>query len=155
MNRGLKIAAVSVGLLAGGALFGAIAAVIALFVGVAVTGHLGEVLRGEWLPMLVIAGGVGAFFGGILLPVTGFTLLRRVPLGLTAVGTVLGTIVGGAAGWALSALLHWDQLNPPIAGAVLGFFASALLLRRIVAGRQRAGVMREPVAVRARSAPQG
>src|SRR4051812_9754400 len=52
--------------------------------------------------MLMFAAMVGALFGGVLLPLTAWLFLRRVPLGLAVLGTAVGTIVGGVAGWAVT-----------------------------------------------------
>ena len=92
MSRTLRIVAVTAGLLAAGAVAGALAADAALLLASAVEGS-GLALN-DWEPLLFVAS-VGALFGGVLLPVTAWLFLRRVPLGLALLGTVVGTIAGG------------------------------------------------------------
>lgn len=124
MSRPLRIAAVTAGLLAAGALAGAVAANVALLVAARLT-HAPLPL-GARQPMLFVAM-VGALFGGVLLPLTAWLFLRRVPIGLALLGTLLGTIAGGVAGWVL--LLGGDPINGGVGGAVAGFALAALLLR--------------------------
>ena len=98
-----------------GAALGAILWIVAL-------GPLQALLLPEGLWLAV---SFGAIIGGILTPVTGWLLLRDVPLGLAVGGTALGTVAGAVAGlmlggWGGSAMF-----------AVAGFFAAALLLRSV------------------------
>jgi hypothetical protein len=124
MNRTTRIVAVTVGLLAAGALAGALAADAALLLASAVDGS-GLALT-NWEPLLVVAG-IGALFGGVLLPITAWLFLRRVPLGLALLGTVVGTIVGGALGWIVR--LGSNEIQGGIMGAFAGFAVAALFLR--------------------------
>jgi hypothetical protein len=86
-------------------------------------------------PYLVAA--VGGLLGGILLPLTCWLLLRRVPLVKTLSGTVVGTILGGLAGWGIMMLTRFDL--SPLAGAVVGYFVAAFALRAAAARVSRGG----------------
>jgi hypothetical protein len=115
--------AVTVGLLVGGALLGGLAALAALVLGGLLSGMTGF-LRTD---VLLVAGGAGAFIGGVLLPLTSWALLRRVPLGRTLAGTVMGTVGGALLGWAIVPL--GANLLAPVGGAIAGFFAAAFVMR--------------------------
>jgi hypothetical protein len=135
MNGTLRICLVVFGLLLSGAVLGGVAAATALLVGALLT----HAQVWDW-GVFMLAALVGALFGGVLLPLTGFVLLRRVPLGLTLSGTLLGAVLGGAAGWAAGAYL--DSSAGPTLGwsigcAVGGFALSVVVLRRIAARRER------------------
>lgn len=138
MNRTGRILAVTAGLIAGGALFGALAAVVALMIGVAATDHLRDVMNAE---LLELVAGVGAVFGGVLFPTAGFVVLRRVPLGLALLGTLVGAVAGGVTGWMLRGQ-DIMQVYHAIIGALIGFLAATIALR-LTAGRVR----REPIRV--------
>lgn len=71
-----------------------------------------------------VAGAVGGVLGGVLVPVSAWTLLRRVPLGLVFAGASAGTAAGGTLGLLLSGL---DPLVA-VAGAVGGYLLSAAIL---------------------------
>jgi len=124
MNRPLRIAAVTAGLLVAGALVGAVAAAIALAVAVSLTGTPLPITHSGALEFAAM---VGAVYGGGLLPVTAWIFLRRVPIGLALLGLLLGTIAGGVLGW----IVHpdGDMANSGVWGAMLGFALAALLLR--------------------------
>jgi hypothetical protein len=89
------------------------------------------------LEPLIFVGALGALLGGVLLPITAWLFLRRVPIGLAVLGTLLGTVVGGALGWILFS--GADQIRGGLAGAFAGFALSALLLR-LLASAPRAAV---------------
>jgi hypothetical protein len=78
--------------------------------------------------VLAIVGIVGAFFGGILFPLAMWLVMRRVPLGLAVVGTVIGTALGGMAGWVL-ADAHGNPISTAIWSAVAGFAIACVALR--------------------------
>jgi hypothetical protein len=121
MSRALRIFAVTAGLLAAGAVAGALAAAAALAIALTVSGDpVGQ-------EMLSIVAMIGALFGGVLLPATAWIFLRRVPLGLALLGTLVGTIVGGSAGWIL--MSGHDPIRGGLGGAFAGFAGAALLLR--------------------------
>jgi len=123
-------------LMAAGALFGGVAAAIALTVA-------GGITEGGFPPwsVLAFAASVGAMLGAPLLPATSFLLLRRVPLGLAFLGTTVGTMLGGIAGWFLG---RADPVRGPLTGAVIGFFVAVIVLRLRFSSRR--GVA-EPVSV--------
>ncbi len=107
----LRVAVVAGGLIAGGAVAGAVAGALGASVWIAVTDGISAALSPQiWF----YAGLVGAPFGAVLLPLAGFTALRRVPLGRLLATTILATALGGALGIML-APSGW------IVGAVTGF----------------------------------
>ena len=106
-----RAVAVAGGLVLVGAVAGAAAGSLGAFLWIAATAGLGEALDPSiWF----MAGVIGAPFGAVLLPLAGFTALRRVPLGRLLLSTVTGTALGAAIG---------ATLNPAawLAGAVAGF----------------------------------
>jgi len=110
--------------MAGGALFGAVAAVLAFVAASLLTDDF--VMATEPVALL-FAALCGAIVGAPLLPATGFLLLRRVPLGLSIAGTMVGTVVGGVV-----AAIVFGTSNPviyPIVGAIIGFLIAAIVLR--------------------------
>ena len=141
MSRIGRILAVTAGLMAGGALFGAIAAVAALLIAVSFTGELGEVVRDADLLQLVAV--VGALFGGLLFPTAGFIVLRRVPLWLALLGNLVGTVAGGVIGWLLPGLAG-DQVIHAIIGALRGFLLATIALRLTVGRAARGEAVRVP-----------
>jgi hypothetical protein len=134
MSRTLRIAAVTGGLLVAGAIAGAIAADAAFVIAQVIEGGVLSLIG---LEPLIFVGALGALLGGVLLPITAWLFLRRVPIGLAVLGTLLGTVVGGALGWILFS--GADQIRGGLAGAFAGFALSALLLR-LLASAPRAAV---------------
>ncbi|MBV9107791.1 MAG: hypothetical protein JO306_00110 [Gemmatimonadetes bacterium] len=135
MNRIGRILAVTAGLIVGGALAGALAAVVALGIAVALTpslhgGGVGAALQNAAM--------VGAVFGGVLFPAAGFIVLRRVPLGLALLGTLLGAVIG----WFVPPVPIEHAIN----GALIGFVISTLLLRLTLGRASRVEGQRVPVA---------
>jgi hypothetical protein len=126
MSRTFRIFAVTVGLLVAGAIAGALAAVAAVMIAFAAGGE-GLGLTGTDAEMLSVVAILGALFGGVLLPVTAWIFLRRVPLGLALLGTVVGTILGGVLGWIAAPGL--DEIQGGLVGAFTGFACAALFLR--------------------------
>lgn len=124
MNRTLRIFAVTVGLLAAGAVAGALASVAALAIGMWLSGDSvgATTLDREILAVVAMLGGL---FGGVLLPATAWVFLRRVPLGLAVLGTLIGTTVGGIVGW----VIRPEQIQGGLVGAFVGYAGAALLLR--------------------------
>ena len=96
-----------------GAVLGALVSVMAL-------GPEGVVLIPPFIWMGVY---FGAIIGGILAPLTGWLLLRRVPLGLAVGGTAVGTLAGAVIGLLLGGG------NGSVMFAIAGFLGSAVLLR--------------------------
>lgn len=110
----VRVLAVATGLVAGGAVAGAAAGAIGVALWAAVTVGLREALDpGLWF----LAAMVGAPFGAVLLPLAGFTALRRVPLGRLLATTVAATALGGAIGAAINS-------NAWLVGAIAGFLAA-------------------------------
>jgi hypothetical protein len=70
----------------------------------------------------------------VLLPATAWIFLRRVPLGLALLGTLVGTVVGGALGWIVG--IGNDPIQGGLVGAFAGFAGAALLLRLRAARQQ-------------------
>jgi len=112
-----RVALVAAGLMGGGAVAGAAAGALGSILWVAATESLRVALDHRiWMA----AGLVGAPLGAILLPLTGFTALGRVPLGRLVGTTVVATALGGAIGAALSGA--W------LGGALAGFAAATAWL---------------------------
>jgi hypothetical protein len=126
MSRTFRIVAVTAGLLTAGAVLGALAAVAALMIGLAMSGD-GVGLSPTDVEALSFVAVIGAFFGGLLLPATAWIFLRRVPLGLALLGTLLGTILGGSLGWIVAT--EHVRVQAGLGGAFVGFASAALLLR--------------------------
>jgi hypothetical protein len=109
-----RIAVVTAGLIGTGAVAGAFAGALGATLWVAVTGGLREAFDPAiwWL-----AGMVGAPFGAVLLPLAGFTALRRVPLGQLVLTVTAATALGSALG---------ATLNPEswLVGAIAGFVSA-------------------------------
>jgi hypothetical protein len=106
-----RVALVALGLVPTGAVAGGLAGAIGVSLWVAVTQGIAQAFDVEvWL----FAGTVGAMLGAVLLPIAGFTLLRRAPLGRVLAETILGTALGGAIG----------AITTPASGA--GWFVGAL-----------------------------
>ncbi|HEX2078115.1 MAG TPA: hypothetical protein VHG08_10415, partial [Longimicrobium sp.] len=95
--RALRIAAVTAGLMAAGAVFGAVAGVTTLAAWALKDGGFRDLASDLGFVL-----GYGAFFGGVfgavLGPLAAWLLMRHVPLGLAVGGTTLGTVAGMAAG---------------------------------------------------------
>jgi hypothetical protein len=125
MTRVGRILAVTAGLSVAGGVLGAVASVIALLLAAALTEGLPLPLH---LDVLAFVALFGAVLGMIAAPAGGWLLLRRVPVGRAMLWSVIGTIVGGVVAWAVP--LGHDQIGRAVIGAVVGFLAAALVLRR-------------------------
>jgi hypothetical protein len=83
---------------------------------------------------------VGAAFGGavgaVAAPALSWGLLRHVALGRAIVHTAVGTLLGGALGWALARNPWLHGIGAVIAGGVAGFVLAGVRLR-LTAGRAR------------------
>jgi hypothetical protein len=112
-----RVALVALGLVPAGAVAGGLAGALGVTVWVSVAEGLPQAFDpAVW----TVAGSVGALLGAVLLPIAGFTLLRRAPLGQILAETILGTALGGAIGATLSPFgAGW------LAGALVGFALSA------------------------------
>jgi hypothetical protein len=121
MNRTGRIVAVTAGLSATGAVFGAACAVAAAALAMGVTGGLGFVFDRAVLGFTL---GVGAAVGAVVAPPIAWAMLRRVPLGKAVGWSAVGTILGGALG------LFLPSVVGPIVGAIAGCVTAGGLLRR-------------------------
>lgn len=124
MKHSVKIALVTAGLLAAGAVFGALAGMVGVAVAIALTDGLSYALDPLALGFAAMA---GAFLGGILFPAAAWLLMRRVPLGLAVAGTLLGTVAGGVLGWVVADAA--DPIGISVAAAMGGFAVSCVGLR--------------------------
>jgi hypothetical protein len=103
---------------------GAIGAVLGAIMSLMALGPMQAVLLpgSVWLGVYV-----GAIIGGVLAPLTGWLLLRQVPLGLALGGTALGTAAGAVVGLVLGGAYG------SVMFAIAGFFLTAVLLRAVAA----------------------
>ena len=94
-----RVTLVALGLVPAGAVAGFVAGALGVSIWVGVTEGVAHAFDpATWL----VAGSVGAGLGAVLLPLAGFTVLRRAPLGKVLLETILGTALGGAIGAVLS-----------------------------------------------------
>ena len=131
-----RVATITAGLLVAGGALGALAAAVGLVIAGAITEH--DVPPLELLAVAMLVGGA---LGAPLLPATSWLLLRRVPLGLSWLGTTVGTVAGGVAAWVAAAFMGGDSILWSVTGAVVGFFAAVMVLRArlpVQRGRVRA-----------------
>ena len=112
-----RVTLVALGLVPAGAVAGALAGALGVTIWVGVTEGLAHAFDlGAWF----VAGTVGGALGAVMLPLVGFTLLRRAPLGRVLLETILGAAIGGAIGAVTSPLgAGW------FTGALAGFALSA------------------------------
>jgi hypothetical protein len=126
MGRARRNLAITGGLAIFGAAAGAIAG--ALVAVLAISLSLGP-LEALDLELLGFGATLGAPLGAVLLPISGWLLMRRVPLGRAMLGTMLGAIAGGLMGW--FAPLHIDVLDRALFGAFVGFATAVIALRQL------------------------
>jgi hypothetical protein len=119
-----RILGVTAALLVAGFVFGALTAVAAAYLAFNISEKSGV---GPFSDGMIVAGVNGALLGSVLLPVTWWGLLRRVPVGLASVGIMLGTMAGGIVGWVFTFPI--DSVSAAIGGAVLGFSLAAVGMR--------------------------
>ena len=117
-----RVIGVTAGLAATGAVLGGGAGALALGIVLVSTPSTG---LGDLFDLLV-PGFIGAFLGFFAAPLAGWLLLRHVPLGRAFGGLVLGTVVGGLAGWFLPG--NDDLMTQPTVTAGAGFLIAALLM---------------------------
>lgn len=132
-----RILAVTVGLAAGGALFGALAGAVTMAILLVVFGEAATMFDTGFIPL---AARIGAMLGAVLLPIAGWLLMRRVPLGRALTGTLMGTVTGGVLGAVFFTFL-FGPIDGPVLGALLGFlWATISLRRRFPAARGQDGI---------------
>ena len=112
-----RVTMVALGLIPAGAVAGFLAGALGVSIWVGVTEGLAHAFDlGAWF----VAGAIGGVLGAVLLPLAGFTLLRRAPLGKVLLETILGTALGGAIGAVLTPMSGSAWFT----GALVGFAAS-------------------------------
>jgi hypothetical protein len=121
MKRAGRITVVTIGLVAAGIVFGALAGGIAF----ATVG----VLAGERITIdaFWIGAVFGAPLGALTAPMLSWLLLRHVPLGRMFLVCSVGTAIGGVVGWFAAAAGGNIILNP-LAGAFIGCVIAAIAL---------------------------
>ena len=129
--RWTRIALVTAGLAAAGAVFGTLVGAVVLFTWLATAGEVGVALKDAgFLTQLVLffGGGLGAVMG----PIAAWGLMRHVPLWLAVGGPTLGTLAAGGVGLLLTG-------KPAVAmlWGIGGFGATAIALRLRVPRERR------------------
>lgn len=124
MTRTGRILLVTLGLVGAGAVFGALAGALALAIGLSITDGLATATRSITLQL---PAALGAVLGGLALPIAGWLVLRRVPLGRAVAGCVVGTVAGGAVVWTLQ-IGGFDTIYYSLAGAFAGFILACLIM---------------------------
>jgi hypothetical protein len=128
------VLAVTAGLSLAGAVLGAIASTIALFLATVITDGVPGALQ---LDVLGFAAAFGAVCGAVAAPAGGWLLLRRVPLGRAMAWTVIGTVLGAVVLWVVP--LGYNRIERGILGALAGFLAAAVALRWTTRHAPKAG----------------
>jgi membrane protein YqaA with SNARE-associated domain len=153
MARLGRILAVTAGLIAAGAVFGAVAGALALGVAVLISGGGTDAADAG---LLSIPASLGAVIGAVAAPAAGWLALRSVPLWRAVAWTTAGAVGGGVVGWFAGTAMRVrfgaslpvpsNEIELGILGALLGFIVAAVLLRRgATLARRRAGQLAEPV----------
>ena len=108
---------------------GAACGVVAGFAALAIESRLHGIGFSDVFMVSTVTAPFGAMAGAIALPVAGWGLLRRVPIGRALAGTAIGTILGAIVGEVVSPLTAHGYVPGVIAGGFLGFVAAAIALR--------------------------
>ncbi|HEU5183473.1 MAG TPA: hypothetical protein VFU01_02820 [Gemmatimonadaceae bacterium] len=141
MARIGRIVAVTAALSVVGAVFGAIAGVVALFLSLLVTGS-GD-LGGATSTVVLYAALIGGALGALGAPAAAWLLLRHVPIGRAIFWSGLGATVGGVGGLLATVWLQaGDEIRNAVLGAIAGFLAAALVLRLRAPRQARSGSSR-------------
>jgi hypothetical protein len=119
-----RVVVVTLGLIGTGAVAGALAGALAVTAWLGITEGI---KAGFDLAAWTVAGVVGGALGALLLPATGLTMLRHVPLGRVLGHTILATALGGILG--VQFLGGW-WLAGPLCGFGLAAGRLWLLARR-------------------------
>ena len=131
MTRFKQILAITTGLFVFGAVAGGLAGAVVAVLVILITEGPREAFDLELVQVGLL---FGAPLGAVLLPLAGWLLMRRVPLGRAALWTMVGTILGGLVGWFTP--LGMDAVNRSLLSGLAGFALAVLLLRRSAATRQ-------------------
>ena len=131
MTRLRRVLAITGGLAAFGAVAGALAGAGVAVLAMLITDGPREAFD---LGLAYIGASYGAPLGAVLFPLSGWLLMRRVPIGRALVATTVGTIIGGLIG--LFTPTSRDILLQTIGGGVAGFTLSVLVLRRRASSRE-------------------
>jgi hypothetical protein len=122
MKRAGRIAVVTIGLVAAGIVFGALAGGIAFATVVVLTGER-ITIDAFWVGAVF-----GAPLGAVTAPLLSWLLLRHVPLGRMFLVCSVGTAIGGVVGWFATSDGGDIMLNP-LVGAFVGCVIAAIALR--------------------------
>ena len=124
MNRPLKVATITLGLMITGACFASLAGAASLTTALWIE-------QDPWYMLGLFVGPFyGAPIGAIMAPVLAWAFLRRVPLGQMFVSLSAGTAIGGVVGWVTTfTTLEGPKVVAGLAGAVIGCLVAAIRLR--------------------------
>lgn len=122
MKRAVRISVITIGLVAAGIVFGALAGGTA-FATVGVIAGERITLDAFWVGAVF-----GAPLGALTAPMLSWLLLRHVPLGKMFLVCSIGTAIGGVVGWFATAAGGDIMLNP-LVGAFVGCVIAAIALR--------------------------
>jgi hypothetical protein len=123
-HRPGRVLAVTLGLAVAGAVFGGVAGAIALVISLMLTREFSFLADAR---LYAVAGTLGAILGAVAAPLTGWLLLRYVPLGRAFAGLTVGAVVGGVIGWFLPrSIANGDAL---LIAAALGALCAAVVMR--------------------------
>jgi len=146
MARSGRIIAVTLGLVAAGAIVGA-ASAIGIVVAVVGPNNPADVLRPSSSALLATIAAFGALAGGLIAPTILWGLLRRVALGRALAWIAAAAVVGGALGERVHPLNPYVREVPAVLiGSLTGVVMASLMLRlRQTLDERRAGA-RAPAA---------
>ena len=129
-DRATRVALVTTGLSATGAVIGALCAASSVAIIAVAGGGLETLTTGPTMGIIELSAAAGAFVGMIGAPLLGWGLLRRVPLGRVILVTALGAIIGAVVGeWTRPFNPYPRTMPGVIAGALIGFLLSGIGLR--------------------------
>ena len=118
---------ITLGLVAAGALCGGAAGVLTLALALFIARGPGVVI--EAIPFYWVAACIGGALGAVMLPLTGWLVLRHVSFGRAFAGLIAGTVGGALLGW-LAARPAREGIVGALIGGVAGYAIAAAVLRR-------------------------